>query len=282
MNNILFISGIIFAIGIIIIVISVIQNYIISIDNIKIEIVNLPRELIGFKIAHISDVHLPYNAANINTIISKVREQEPDIIVMTGDIVEDSVDVIGYGLDRLCKGLASITDTYAVTGNHEFCRGNVNKCIDVIVDNNIKFVDNKIELYSKRGKNIIITGLACDVLYKPGIFEGISKYQDLPIILLAHRPDLFDSFSNDSHAIRPNIVFAGHAHGGQVRIPFINRGLFSPNQGLFPNYTSGNYILNNNVNMVVSRGLKNCIMPLKINNAPHIPVIELFEKKVEK
>ncbi|MBU5470579.1 hypothetical protein KQI85_09350 [Falcatimonas sp. MSJ-15] len=70
-----------------------------------------------------------------------------------------------------------------------------------------------------------------------------------------------------------NLVLSGHAHGGQFRIPFIG-GLVAPNQGFFPKYTSGKYIVGN-TQMIVSRGLGNSIIPLRINNRPEVVVITL-------
>lgn len=245
------------------------ENNWIEFENIKIEISNLPKELNGLKIAHISDVHLPKNASNIDNIVNKVKEQKPDIIVMTGDIIDESADLKTCGLDKIGKGLSEITKTYAVTGNHELWSKNVDEWTNILTENNVEVIDNKTEIYTKNNKSISIVGLMDGNEYKP------VNIKDMPIILLAHRPELFDSsYSSNLNSINPNIVFSGHAHGGQFRIPIINKGVISPNQGLFPKYTSGLYT-NNNVKMIVSRGLGNSIIPIRINNRPHLPIIEL-------
>lgn len=245
------------------------ENNWIEFENIKIEISNLPKELNGLKIAHISDVHLPKNASNIDNIVNKVKEQKPDIIVMTGDIIDESADLKTCGLDKIGKGLSEITKTYAVTGNHELWSKNVDEWTNILTENNVEVIDNKTEIYTKNNKSISIVGLMDGNEYKP------VNIKDMPIILLAHRPELFDSsYSSNLNSINPNIVFSGHAHGGQFRIPIINKGVISPNQGLFPKYTSGLYT-NNNVRMIVSRGLGNSIIPIRINNRPHLPIIEL-------
>ena len=70
-----------------------------------------------------------------------------------------------------------------------------------------------------------------------------------------------------------NIIFSGHAHGGQVRLPFIG-GLIAPHQGLFPKYDAGVYT-ENNTNMIVSCGLGDSIIPLRINNPPELVVVTL-------
>jgi len=245
------------------------QNNWIKVEHFKVEVNNLPKELSGLKIAHISDVHLPKNASNIANLITKVKQQNPDIIVMTGDIIDESADLKTCGLDKLCKGLSEITKTYAVTGNHELWNKNVDEWINTLTENNVEVIDNKIEIYTKNNKSIAIVGLMDGNEYKP------VNINDIPMILLAHRPELFvSSYSSDLNSINPNIVFSGHAHGGQFRIPISNQGVIAPNQGLFPKYTSGLYT-NNNVKMIVSRGLGNSIIPIRINNRPHLPIIEL-------
>lgn len=250
-----------------------VENNWIEVEHIKIEMNNLPKELNGLKIAHISDVHLSKNNSNIDNIVNNVKQEKPDIIVMTGDIIDQSADLKTCGLDKLCRGLSEITKTYAVTGNQELWNKHVDEWTNTLTENDIKVIDNKIEMYTKNNKSIAIVGLMDGNEYKP------VNINDIPMILLSHRPELFvSSYSSDLNSINPNIVFSGHAHGGQFRIPIIDKGVIAPNQSLFPKYTSGLYT-NNNVKMIVSRGLGNSIIPIRINNRPHLPIIELVGTK---
>ena len=89
---------------------------------------------------------------------------------------------------------------------------------------------------------------------------------------MSHRPELFEAYV----ASKVDLVFCGHAHGGQFRIPFIG-GVVAPNQGLFPTYDSGLYN-KDSTDMIVSRGLGNSIIPIRINNNPEIIIVELIEK----
>lgn len=70
-----------------------------------------------------------------------------------------------------------------------------------------------------------------------------------------------------------DLVLTGHAHGGQIRIPFIG-GLVAPNQGVFPKYTSGKHTIGDTT-MIVNRGLGNSIIPVRIFNRPEIVVVTL-------
>ena len=100
------------------------------------------------------------------------------------------------------------------------------------------------------------------------IDEKIKEEDDFQI-LLSHRPELLSLYSEYEF----DVVFSGHAHGGQFRLPFVG-GLMAPDQGLFPKYTSGTYKLDNTT-MIVNRGLGNSIIPIRIFNRPEIVVVTL-------
>ena len=88
-------------------------------------------------------------------------------------------------------------------------------------------------------------------------------------ILLSHRPEHFNVYQRKNI----DLVLSGHAHGGQFRLPFLG-GVIAPDQRLFPRYDAGAYT-ENGTTMVVSRGIGNSIIPLRINNRPEIVIIEL-------
>lgn len=261
-----------------IILYSIIQNNWIYVDHINVGLSNLPTELNGLKIAHISDVHLPKNASSIENIINKIKKENPDIIVITGDIIDASADIKGCGLDTLSYGLSQVAPTYAVTGNHEFNNGNLTLWKDILINSNVLIMDNSLEIFSKDGKSICILGLEDGIPYNPSIFSKIETLKSMPILLLAHRPELLDSYFSKEFSITPNLVFSGHAHGGQFRVPFLNKGIIAPNQGLFPTLTSGAYEIDDDRKLIVSRGLGNSIIPIRINNRPHIPIITLISE----
>lgn len=95
--------------------------------------------------------------------------------------------------------------------------------------------------------------------------------------MLSHRPERIESYKKYNF----DLVLSGHAHGGQVRIPFLLNGLYAPNQGLFPKYAGGLYT-HNNLNHVVSRGLSyNPKLP-RIFNPPEIVIVELRGSNISK
>ena len=88
-------------------------------------------------------------------------------------------------------------------------------------------------------------------------------------VLLSHRPELFETYVNGD----VDLVFSGHAHGGQVRLPLVG-GLVAPHQGLFPKYDAGAFS-EGNTTMLVSRGVGNSIAPIRFNNRPEMILVVL-------
>lgn len=251
------------------------ENNWVEVEQLEVKIKNLPKELQGLRIAHISDVHIPRNASTLENIITTVKVEQPDLIVMTGDIIDKRSSLDNPLLSLFCQGLSSITTTYAVSGNHEARFKNASKWEQILQQNGVKVVENGIQIISKGEATLAILGLKDNQSFAEEIFNDLAAVEPMPKILLAHRPELFYTYSSDSYNVRPDLVFSGHAHGGQFRIPVVKQGLIAPNQGLFPKFTSGLYTAENGVQMVVSRGLGNSIFPFRLNNRPHLPIITL-------
>jgi predicted MPP superfamily phosphohydrolase len=105
--------------------------------------------------------------------------------------------------------------------------------------------------------------------------ENLKALKDdgLYTVLLSHKPNLLPLYAETGM----DLVFSGHAHGGQFRIPFIG-GIVAPNQGLFPKYDAGLFG-EKETNMIVSRGIGNSIIPFRFNNPPEVIIIELQHEK---
>ena len=91
-------------------------------------------------------------------------------------------------------------------------------------------------------------------------------------ILLSHRPEKFESYVDQPL----DLVFTGHAHGGQIRLPFIG-GIVAPSQGWFPKYTDGLFEAGETT-MVVNRGIGNSVFPLRVFNRPEIVEMTLYSQ----
>ena len=105
------------------------------------------------------------------------------------------------------------------------------------------------------------------------LVPGMISAEDVYRILLSHRPELFELYEKYDM----DLVLSGHAHGGQFRLPVVG-GILAPHQGFFPKYDAGLYV-ENDTNMIVSRGIGNSLFPFRLNNPPEVILIELKTKE---
>ena len=239
----------------------------------------IPGDFDGFSITHISDLHNKIFGEDQAELLNKIINLSPDIIVVTGDLI----DRRKYNLDSamtFISGAVKIAPVYYVSGNHEAWSGKYSLIKESLLDAGVRILDDTAVELSKGRSSIHIMGLADPDFLTSNYFEGtnISKMTEQLNrwsteqnfkILLSHRPELFDLYCE----YNMDLVFAGHAHGGQVRIPFIG-GLVAPDQGIFPKYTSGSYS-KDSTTMFVSRGLGNSVIPIRVFNRPEIVAVTL-------
>ena len=234
----------------------------------------LPKAFDGFAIAHISDFH---NTNIGDKVLDKLDDTNVDIIVITGDIIDSRNTQPEIALEFV-EELMKKAPCYYVSGNHE---GRIDvypafkedmKDLGVYV-----LEDERVEV--KKDNDVIsLIGVddpsfQTDYLFGDDVTVMSTKLDQLKneqyTILLSHRPELFDVYVEYDM----DVVFSGHAHGGQFRLPFIG-GLVAPNQGLFPKYDAGLFV-EDNTHMIVSKGIGNSIIPMRFNNRPEVIVIEL-------
>lgn len=239
----------------------------------------LPKQFEGLVIAQVSDLHNTELGKDNGRIIALLEEAAPDIIVITGDLIDSRRTDIGTALDFVARAM-KIAPCYYVTGNHESRIEAYSELKTGLEAAGVTVLDGKCAEIEKDGGKITLAGID-DPNFKAksepqkyaeiadGALENMGVSEKDFVILLAHRPELFDVYAKHN----ADLVFSGHAHGGQFRLPFIG-GLYVPNQGLFPEYDSGFYASGDS-QMMVSRGLGNSLMPLRINNRPEIVAVEL-------
>ncbi|MBE6054547.1 MAG: metallophosphoesterase [Clostridium sartagoforme] len=234
----------------------------------------VPKEFNNFNIVQISDLHNKNFGKEQSKLIEKIEDLSPDIIVITGDLIDRRKYNLENAMNFIDKAI-KIAPIYYVSGNHEAWSRKYSEVKSELIHADVFVMDDeRIEL--KRNDSVInilglsdpafITSSYMDKTDTKVIEENLFNWSSLEgfKILLSHRPELFDLYSSNNM----NLVFSGHAHGGQIRIPFVG-GLIAPNQGFFPKYTSGSYTMNKTT-MFVSRGLGNSLFPIRIFNRPEI------------
>lgn len=224
----------------------------------------------GYKIMQISDLHNQAFGEKSSGLLKAINDESPDIIVVTGDIVDSRHTDIGTALEFI-QGAVKIAPVYYITGNHEYNLPTeaFNVLMQGMSDAGVTILDNKCVKISVRNEVFNLIGLS-DTNLTDSTLSRISPSSENRLnILLAHKPQFISNYAAED----ADIVLAGHAHGGQIRLPFIG-GLYAPGQGLRPEYYEGTYTVDNTT-MVVSRGLGNSVFPFRINNRPEIVVLEL-------
>jgi len=229
-------------------------------------------DLDGYKIAQISDLHNKSFGENNKVLIDLLKKESPDIIVVTGDLVDSRRTDIYVAINFVSQAI-TIAPVYYVSGNHE------ERLSDEKLDSLYKGLENigvvilnnkSITLKTADNTPFYLLGVNNKNLKDNTLKKMVSKLDsDKLMILLAHRPQFLDNYSNAG----VDLVFSGHAHGGQIRLPFIG-GLLAPDQGFFPKYTAGSYEVSDTT-MIVSRGLGNSLFPIRIFNRPDLVIVTL-------
>ncbi len=242
-------------------------------SNYRIELTHydLPSSKIetSLRILHISDLH--NNQIFIEQLKKIVNDTKPDLVLLTGDFVarNNYMNAVDF-----FKTLTNIP-AYYIDGNHELAMKaeKRNAFYEQMIQNHIIILDKNQSVCFK--DNIKILGLDEAVIRygdvsKSTIRRNASDFN----ILLMHQPEVFDKL--DTYDI--DLIFAGHAHGGQWQIPLINQGIFAPDQGLFPKYTNGIY-QKGNTKMIVSRGIGTMVAIPRIFNRPQAIVMDINKNR---
>lgn len=215
----------------------------------------LPKSFDGFKIANISDLHCSYFGENQEDLIEAIKEYNPDIIVLTGDIIDEN-NIDFNCVEKMLSGICDIAPIYSVSGNHELSHYKAHMKLKRMYESyGVNILENEEVSIIRDGEEIRLFGLAYIGSYggksvSTVVGERMPKADDdYYSILLHHRSDIFDSLSLFGY----DLVIAGHTHGGVIRLPFVG-GVLSNDHTLFPEYDGGIFIENDST-MISSKGL---------------------------
>ena len=228
----------------------------------------------GLKIAQISDVHSADIQGELQTAL---REAAPDLIIFTGDLVNREDRDLSCALS-LAAMAAQIAPAYYAPGNHEADNPCYPELREGLEEAGITVLENESVQLWYRGARVNIIGLL-DLAFHPqgrtaareelpGLIQDLSAPGALNVVL-SHRPSLMEEYGESG----AGLVFSGHAHGGQVRMPLIGP-LFAPDEGALPDYTAGTYLAGETW-VVVSRGLGNGTPFPRLWNAPELVVVTM-------
>lgn len=235
----------------------------------------LPAAFDGKRIVQVSDLHNAEFGNGQKRLIDKVEAAEPDAIFVTGDLIDSDRYDLEVSL-TLVEALVEMSDVYFVIGNHEVASNKIDEIVEALDALGVIVLMNDAVDWELEGEAIQIAGIN-DPLYNVELGEEDSTRQAFSeagfseefTLLLAHRPEMISIYAENNI----DMVFSGHAHGGQLRLPGLG-GLIAPGQGWFPTMTEGIF-RRGGTQLVLSRGIGNSGFPLRLFNRPEVVAVTL-------
>lgn len=233
----------------------------------------IPESAEGFKIVHLSDIHNTQSDILKKRILDSIEKQDPDIIAITGDVIDKRRTDIDTAVSFV-RRLTELAPVYFVMGNHEAAISNFSTLEKGLTEIGVNILHGEAR---ELDCGIVISGID-DINNIRGktkeekiekALSSVKLGKDKFNILLSHRPELIEDYAEYG----ADLVLTGHAHGGQMRLPVIG-GLYSPGEGIFPEYESGIHA-KDKTKMIISRGIGNSSFPFRVNNRPEVVVITL-------
>lgn len=236
----------------------------------------------GFKIVHISDVHYgrTTDKKDLNNMVKEVNLLKPDIVVLTGDLIDKDTkldDILKGEISEALNSINANVGKYAISGNHD---NNFREWESIINDGGFKNLNDTYELIYNDGYTpILLAGLSSNLNNQIDITERYNKIleyssneniKELYKILLIHEPDYINNIDHSNF----NLILAGHSHNGQVRLPFIG-GIILPNGA--KKYYKEHYKINN-TDLYISSGIGTSGISFRLFNKPSINFYRLTNK----
>lgn len=214
----------------------------------------VPEGFDGYRIVHISDFHCKEFGDGESDLIAMIRNAEPDLILFTGDSIDDEHSLDNYR--DLITGIYDVAPIYYVNGNHEY---DASAPLAEMKELNEKYqvhdLNDASVVVEHNGDSILLSGLDFRLTMR-GLRNNIDYANTTMFnILLYHGTDKFDGIAPYNY----DLVLSGHTHGGIVCLPFIG-GIISNQKELFPKYDSGVYTSGLST-MISSRGLGHASIP---------------------
>lgn len=246
------------------------QNNIIGVSEHDYVSDRVPQSFDGFRILHLSDLHNKRFGRNQRVLLNKINQINPDIIVITGDIINSR----HFDLSPVVELISKLTPhypVYFVHGNHEARENFCQQVKGTLLLYGVHILEDRSEKL-RRGNDVVeLHGISDPNFSSEVMVENYLRHlsHEHFSILLSHRPELIDIFAD----IGMDLVFSGHTHGGQWRLPFVG-GLVAPHQGVFPKYDAGRFEVEGTT-LFISRGLGTSYVPQRILNQPELIVVTL-------
>ena len=243
------------------------------------------------KIVFLTDLHNNSYGTNNEKLLASVREQNPDLILVGGDMLVGKPEASTKVAEDFVKKLTEISPVYYANGNHEQRMKIYPERFGIkyqeyktsVEQSGVQFLENEhidlifdacpiqihgLEIPREGYKKFRKTNVSLEQIEERIGKADSSKYQ----ILLAHNPIYADTFLEWG----ADLILSGHLHGGIVRLPGLG-GIITPQFRLFPKY-SGELTVKNGKSVVVSKGLGAHTIKIRFLNPAEMIVLHLQGK----
>ncbi|HIS49634.1 MAG TPA: metallophosphoesterase [Candidatus Gallacutalibacter pullistercoris] len=259
------------------------QNNRLTVSEYEFSFSTLPESFDGLRIVQLSDLHNKRFGKKQARLLERVAALAPDMIAVTGDLIDRRRTTLQTALpaQELCIGAVWLAPVFYVPGNHEAKFQEYPAFREQLMQLGVQVLENRTMHLSKRGASITIAGIADPDFFRTQKTHFRTQlFGMIPVnagftMLLSHRPEKL----NDYGAAGADLVLAGHAHGGQIRLPAAGP-VWVPSQGLFPPLAQGARRFGKTT-MVISRGLGNSLFPQRVFNCPEIVCVTLRRNRKE-
>lgn len=238
---------------------------------------NLPDSFYGYKIIQLSDIHYKTTIGRVEleNIVNKVNKSKPNIIVITGDLLDKNVNYSDNDVDNIVKILSKLNCKYKyiITGDND--KKNIFE--NIVKKIGFKLLDNTYEiLYNDSTEPLLIGGLSTDkdtlsTMEKVSSIETAIKNNNVNYsVLLIHEPNIINDIDISSY----NLILAGHTLNGQINLPAIKKlTLPSKNKSFTKTYYN-----KGNTDIYISPGLGTANFKARLFNKPTINLYRLLNK----
>jgi len=243
----------------------------IEVSQFRVPIAGLGRELDGMRIVHLTDIHhgLYFSAEALLAAVELANSLEPDVVALTGDYVSYSRN-FAHSAAEILGGLRARRGVFAVLGNHDF-RVGADLVTRAMRRNGIAVLRNRHTVIRAGGSQLHLAGVD-DLWYNPNLPRALQRIpRGRPVILLSHNPRIVAAAAHFS----VDLVLSGHTHGGQVRLPFLERMREANQQPrrFHTGWDSWGY-----TRIYVSRGIGTIVVPVRWACPPEMPIFTLVSR----
>ena len=227
---------------------------------------NISNDFDGVKIVHFSDMHYKrmITKDRIDKIINEINLINPDIVIFTGDLIDQDSEINEDDITYLKEVLSKINakyGKYSVIGNHDYSI-DIEILRSIYKESNFNLLENSYDIiYGKDNNKLYIGGISTGA-FSDTVLNKMKYDEESYKIIILHEPD----YTDEIISLNPNLILGGHSHNGQVNIPYLKK-YFVPIGS--KKYYDEHYLVNN-TNLYISSGIGVSRCNFRLFNHPSI------------